>query len=230
MSFEADVSKELAKRTSLRPGLCILDVASGLGGSGCFLATEHHCKITGIDFIQEYIGVANTLVDLSRLNDRVNFCKNSALGMPFYGSAFDVVWSEHAQMNIADKRAFYAEIGRVLKPGGRLAFHDICESSGDPLHFSVPWAEDGSISFLALPETVRDLLGEVGFKIVVWEDKTCQSLEWYAAVAKKFKPCGPPPLGLYLLMGNTAKGKFENMIRNLQEGRIVVVQAVAKKD
>ena len=46
---------------------------------------------------------------------------------------------------------------------------------------------------------------------------------------ENLKLSGPKPLGLHLLMGDTAKTKFENNIRNLQEGRFVVFQAVAEK-
>ncbi len=37
------------------------------------------------------------------------------------------------------------------------------------------------------------------------------------------------PLGLHLLMGRTARTKFENNIRNLTERRFVVIQAVAQR-
>jgi len=50
------------------------------------------------------------------------------------------------QMNIADKRAFYGQIARVLGPRGRLLFHDVFQGPGGALHYPVPWAEDASIS------------------------------------------------------------------------------------
>jgi MPBQ/MSBQ methyltransferase len=224
-----DATSELAQRAALKPGLKVLDVGSGLGGSVRFLASEHQCKVIGVDLTEEYVDVANALADLVGLKVLVDFRQASALKLPFADGSFDVVWTEHVQMNIADKRAFYMEMARVLKSGGRLAFHDILEGSGEPLHFPVPWAEEASISFLATPGTVRGLLETLGFDIVDWEDKSRQSLQWFAAVVEKLERSGPPPLGLHLLMGTTRQAKFENNVRNLQEGRIVVVQAVARK-
>jgi MPBQ/MSBQ methyltransferase len=224
-----DATSELAQRAALKPGLKVLDVGSGLGGSVRFLASEHQCKVTGVDLTEEYVDVANALADLVGLKDLVEFRQASALKLPFADGSFDVVWTEHVQMNIADKRAFYMEMARVLKSGGCLAFHDILKGRGEPLHFPVPWAEEASISFLATPETVRGLLETLGFDIVDWEDKSRQSLQWFTAVVEKLTRSGPPPLGLHLLMGTTAQAKFENNVRNLQEGRIVVVQAVARK-
>jgi ubiquinone/menaquinone biosynthesis C-methylase UbiE len=224
-----EATVELANRASLKPGLRVLDVGSGLGGSVRYLVSEHQCRVTGIDLTREYVDAANALADLVGLKGSVEFRQSSALDMPFEDGSFDVVWTEHIQMNIADKRAFYTEIARVLTPRGRLVFHDIFQGEGGQPHYPVPWAEDSSISFLATPAAVRTILGEVGFKILDWEDKSQHSLEWFVSVVEKMKLSGPLPLGLHLLMGNTEKAKFENIIRNLQEWRIVVFQAVAEK-
>ena len=220
---------ELANRVSLQPGLHVLDVGCGLGGSARYLASEHGCYATGIDLTKEYVEVATALADLVGLKDRVEFRQSSALTIPFDNNSFDVVWTEHVQMNISDKRAFYTEIARVLKPGGRLLFHDIFQGDGGPPHYPVPWAETSEIGFLATPETIRGLLNTLGFKLLSWENKSQHSLEWFAATLERIKQSGPPPLGLHLLMGATVKAKFENVLRNLQEGRIVVFQAVAEK-
>lgn len=224
-----EATVELARRASLKPGLRVLDVGCGLGGSGRYLASEHQCKVVGIDLTNEYVDVANALAELVGLKHMVEHHRCSALDMPFDDGSFDVVWTEHVQMNIADKRAFYAEIARVLAPRGRLLFHDIFEGDGGPLHYPVPWSEDGSISFLASPGAVSEILGELGFSIRDWEDMSQPSLDWFVAAIEKLKLSGPPPLGLHLLMGNTSKTKFENQIRNLRERRFVVFQAIAEK-
>lgn len=224
-----EATVELARRASLKPGLRVLDVGCGLGGSGRYLASEHQCKVIGIDLTNEYVDVANALAELVGLKHMVEYHQCSALDMPFDDGSFDVVWTEHVQMNIADKQAFYAEIARVLAPRGRLLFHDIFQGDGGPLHYPVPWSEDGSISFLALPGAVSEILGELGFSIRDWEDMSQPSLDWFVAAIEKLKLSGPPPLGLHLLMGNTFKTKFENQIRNLRERRFVVFQAIAEK-
>jgi len=224
-----EATVELARRASLSPGLRVLDVGCGLGGSARYLAAEHQCQVTGIDLTQEYVNVANALADMVGLGDKVAFRQASALDMPFDDGSFDVVWTEHVQMNIANKRAFYREIGRVTRPKGLLLFHDIFLGDLGPLHYPVPWAEDASISFLAAPGEVRQILEDLGFVIHDWKDKSQSSLDWFVAAIEKLKVSGPPPLGLHLLMGNTAKTKFENNIRNLRERRFVVFQGRAEK-
>lgn len=224
-----EATVELARRAALKPGSRVLDVGCGLGGSARYLAAEHQCQVTGIDLTQEYVDVANALAGMVGLSDRVAFRQASALAMPFDDGTFDVVWTEHVQMNIADKHAFYGEIGRVTRPKGMLLFHDIFEGTGGPLHYPVPWAEESSISFLAMPEEVRTTLEDLGFVIRDWVDTSEPSLQWLVSVIEKTKVSGPSPMGTHLLMGDTARKKLENAIRNLREGRIVVYQARAEK-
>lgn len=216
---------ELAERAQLQPGQRVLDVGCGLGGSARHLAAEHGCDVTGVDLTAEYVAVARELSRLVRLDDRVRFEVGSALALPFGDATFDVAWTEHAQMNIADKRGLYAEIARVLVPGGRLVFHDIFQGDGGPPHFPVPWAEDGSTSFLATPAQVRSTLEALGFRVVDWADRTETARAWLEA--RLAQPA--PVLGIHLLMGANARAKLDNVVRNLAEGRIAVLQAVVQK-
>jgi MPBQ/MSBQ methyltransferase len=224
-----EATVELARRAALKPDSHVLDVGCGLGGSARYLAAEHQCQVIGIDLTREYVDVATALAGMVGLSDRVAFRQASALEMPFEDGTFDVVWTEHAQMNIADKHAFYREIGRVTRPKGTLLFHDIFEGNGGPLHYPVPWAEEPSISFLAAPEEVRTTLEHLGFVIHDWVDKSEPSLQWIVAAIEKTRVSGPAPIGAHLLMGDTARKKLENAIRNLREGRFVVYQARAEK-
>lgn len=219
---------ELAERAALKPGERVLDVGCGLGGSARYLAAERQCRVTGIDLTPEYVDAAAALAELVGLQAAVTFRQASALAMPFPDGSFDVVWTEHVQMNISDKQAFYAEIARVLVPGGRLVFHDIFQGDGGEVHYPVPWAENREISFLAPPETVQALLADLGFQILDWEDKSSQSLAWFQGARDRLQAAGSPPGG-GVFMGPTARNKFDNMLRNLAERRCNVVQAVARK-
>jgi SAM-dependent methyltransferase len=224
-----EATVELARRAALEPGSHVLDVGCGLGGSARYLAAEYRCRVTGIDLTREYVDAANALVGMVGLSDRVAFRQASALEMPFDDETFDVVWTEHVQMNIADKHAFYREIGRVTRPGGMLLFHDIFAGEDGPPYYPVPWAEEPSISFLAAPDEVRTILEDLGFVLHEWVDKSEPSLQWIVTALEKARVSGPPPIGTHLLMGDTAREKLDNVTRSLRDGRLAVYQARAEK-
>ncbi len=224
-----EATVELAHLADLRPGCRVLDVGCGLGGGVRYLADERRCQATGIDATREYVKTAKALTGMVGLSAKVKFIQGSALQIPFADGSFDVVWTEHAQMNIADKPGFFFEIARVLKPGGRFVFHDIFQGEDGEPHYPLPWADEPSISFMATAESLKTSLQEANLTILSWEDKSQRSLDWFAAVTEKLKKSGRSPLGLHLLMGGNAKLKSLNQIRNLQERRIAVIQGAGKK-
>lgn len=224
-----DATRELAALVQLDASHQVLDVGCGIGGSARHLATEYGCRICGIDLTEEYCRVAAMLSDRCGLSAQTSFRAASALELPFADASFDIAWTEHVQMNIADKARFYGEILRVLKPGGKLLFHDVFQGPGGEPHIPVPWAGGASISHLGAPAEIARLLQSIGLRQLHWEDVSAKSLAWFRALLERFATRGRPPLGLHLLMGADAPRKFENLARNLDEARIVVVQAVYER-
>jgi len=220
---------ELAGRHSFKPGTRVLDVGCGIGGSSRFLATKLGCNVTGIDLTHEFVDTAIRLSELVGLDGSVKFQQASALELPFADNSFDVVWTQHVQMNIQDKRRFYSEMARVLVPGGRLVFHDIFQNEDRQPYFPVPWAAEPSISFLTTPEKARSIIESLGLRIIDWEETTAKSLAWMQMMAEKAKAAPKPMPGLQIVMGDQTKVRLENAMRSLADDRIRVIQAVAEK-
>lgn len=221
-----EATVELAEFAGVTAADRVLDVGSGLGGSTRYLAANHGCRVTGVDLTPEYCDVATELSRKAGLADRVEFHCASALETPFEDGAFDLAWTQHVQMNIADKAALYREVHRVLKPGGRFVLHDILAGPEQPAHYPTHWAEREEMSFLISPEDLRALLEECGFRVKAWRDTTRVSHDWYLAAVARAQRDGPPPLGLHLLLGETAGEKIANVGRNLDERRLTVCQAL----
>ena len=220
---------ELAALAQLQGDTEVLDIGSGLGGTARFLAADYGCRVTGVDVTPGYCDVASDLSARLGLSERTRFRQGSALDLPFHDETFDVVWTEHVQMNIADKRRFYAEAARVLKPGGKLVFHDIFAGPGAPPQYPVPWAATSEISFLAPVAEVRFILDALGLRAEHWIDSSAASRQWFASVLARNAEHGPPPLGLHLLMGPTGKEKFSNLLENFRGECVQTIQAVLRK-
>lgn len=225
-----EASEELARIVEdTGPVDRVLDVGSGIGGACRFLARRLDCEVTGVDVTREYCELAAALSERVGLAGRTTFRQASALDLPFPDGTFDLVWTEHVQMNISDKTGFYREAARVLKPGGHLAFHDIVAGSRSPIHFPVPWADHAGISFLIDPGDLRRLLDAAGLQPTHWEDTTEASSRFFEGVLEGLDRHGPRPVGTHLLMGASAGPKLRNMARNLVEDRIRVLMVVLEK-
>ncbi len=221
---------EIAKLAEIQPDQSILDVGCGLGGSARYIADQFGCSIMGLDLTKEYIDVAKKLTEFVGLTDKISFKQGSALELPFPSGHFDIVWTEHTQMNISNKERFYGELSRVLKPKGRLVFHDIFAGDAVEPYFPAPWAEHESLSSLCTQEQAKTSIQNSNLTIEKWVDKSSLSLPFFKEMLQKIEQVGPPPLGLHLLMGKTAKTKLINQVRNLEENRISVVQGSALKN
>lgn len=218
---------DLARRAGLSPGLRVLDVGSGLGGPSRHLARDYGCHVTGLDLTREYCEVAGMLADMTGLSDRVAYRRGNALDMPFGDQSFDVVWTQHASMNIADKATLYDEIRRVLKVGGTLAFYDFAAGPGGDLHFPVPWSRTPRTNHLVAADALRGLLEERAFRVVEWRDVSAAAMDHYQRAAVASKPAGTrPPIGLHLLFGRDRSAMIKNQVRNLTERRVTLLQAV----
>jgi ubiquinone/menaquinone biosynthesis C-methylase UbiE len=225
----AESTIEIANLAQLQPNHDVLDVGCGLGGSARYIANEYGCSVTGIDLTDEYIDVANRLTEFVKLQDKVSFRQGSAIDLPFDSEIFDVVWTEHTQMNISDKEKFYGEINRVLKPGGRMVFHDIFGTENSP-YYPTPWAEYSELSSLFTQDEAKAIIEKSNLVVDKWIDTTKQSLQFFHEMSQKATNSDTVPLGLHLLMGKTAKTKFLNQVRNLEEDRISIAQGTALKN
>ena len=224
-----ETTVQLAELAGVDAGAHLLDVGCGIGGPARHLAAAFGCRVTGLDLTEEFCRVAAMLAARTDLSGLVDFRHGDALAMPFADQCFDLVWSQHASMNIADKDGLLAEMHRVLKPGGRLAIYDILAGPGGPLHFPVPWARTPDISFLDAPEALRARLEALGLDILAWRDVTKPVTDWTRTMRAKATEHGPRPLGLHLIMGPDWAEMIANIARNLEEGRIVLIQTVAQK-
>lgn len=223
-----EATGELAALAELRPGMHLLDVGSGLGGPARHLALAFGVRVTGIELTADYVRVARILTARAGLADRVAFEAGNALSAPFMMGAFDGAWLQHMVMNVADKARLFAELRRVLAPGGLLVVHEIVAPDGYRLRYPLPWARTPATSFVPRPERLQTTLATAGFAGRVWQDTTPLAAAWYRAILD----CpgdDPRLLGLHTLLGPDALPMIENLAEHLEAGHLGVVMGVFAK-
>ena len=206
----------------------VLDVGSGLGGPSRFLAWRYGVHVSGVDLTAEFVRVAQMLTQRTGQQGLVDYRQGDALDLPFADASFDVVWSQNAAMNVADRGRLYREMRRVLKPGGRLALQEVAAGPGGPPHFPVQWAREPSISFLYSAAATREQLEAAGFRVVVWQDTTEEARQSAARRARNTETA-PPPLGTHLILGDDWRAMFQNSARNLEERRTELFNAILER-
>lgn len=220
---------ELAKALSPHANERVLDIGSGLGGPSRYLAATYGCVVSGIDLSQSFVSAATYLAERAGHGEMVSYQKGDALALPFDDEKFDIAWTQHVAMNIADRTGFYSEASRVLRPGGRLAIYDVLAGGGGPIVYPVPWSKTAEGSYLLTQDEMKSSLADAGFEIISWTDRTDAALAWFQTLHKQQAAHPVAPIGLHLAMGPEFKAATANLARNLDEGRAVLIEAVAVK-
>jgi len=212
-------SLELLELSQIRADDRVLDIGAGLGGPARLLASKLGCRVDCVDLSPDYCAGAVLLNRLTGLDDRIQVREGNALDLPFPDDAYDAAWMLNVGMNIADKRKLYAEVYRVLSPGGRFAFQEIAAGAAATPYFPLPWATDPAHSFLVSGEEIRSVLGETGFSAELFEDISDAHLSRTPEVAT------PGQLSLAVFVDNLAQ-KAGNARRSLEENQIRLVRGV----
>jgi cyclopropane fatty-acyl-phospholipid synthase-like methyltransferase len=127
------LTRLMAERAGITPGMEILDIGCGTGGPAIHLAQTYGCRV---------VGISTSIVGVERARERgadagldgnVRFCvaEGTATGLP--SNTFDLVWIMESSHLIPEKELLLRESARLLRSGGKLCLCDIISSRPTPL-------------------------------------------------------------------------------------------------
>ncbi len=152
----------------------------------------------------------------------------SALSLPFPAGAFGGAYMLHVGMNIADKAALFAQVRRVLAPGGLFGVYDVMREGDGTLGYPVPWATSPDTSFVESRARYTELLAAAGFEVVKGRSRREFAVKFFQDLRARIAQSGVPPLGLHILMGAAAPQKIGNMVDALQRGLISPTEIICR--
>lgn len=178
-------TEAIIQEAQVRPGMRVLDLASGTGEPALTLATAvaPGGHITATDLVPEMLAVAEENARQRGLNN-MTFQAADAEALPFPDQSFDVVTCRFGIMFFPNAQKALREVQRVLKPGGRAAFVAWGPLEQNPpftstmgvfrKYVQLPPPEPGApnIFNFAQPGTLSVALRDAGFQQVREEART----------------------------------------------------------
>lgn len=209
-----------------RPSVQVLDVGCGIGGPARYLARHRDARVTGVDLTPEFVEVARELTCRCGLADAVDFQVGNAIELPIPDGGVDAACLLHVGMNIEDKSRLFAEVRRVVRPGGWFAVYDVMRVGPGEIDYPVPWASDAKGSFVAEPQTYRRLLVEAGFRVEHERDRWEFGIEFFSRMRSLWTQ-GPPPLGPHIVIGHDFATKVANLVEAMQRGLLAPTEMIS---
>ncbi|WP_027054000.1 class I SAM-dependent methyltransferase [Mesorhizobium erdmanii] len=164
-------------------GKTVLDIGCGSGGVTLHLVERHGAAhATGFDVEQPVIEAARRRATGLGLSDRADFVQAPPGPLPFADRSFDVVFSKDALLHVPDKDGLFAEIFRVLKPGGVFAASNwMIGHDGEPSAAMKTYVAAEGLSFtMASPARYAEAMRRAGFADITVRDRN----PWYRGVAR----------------------------------------------
>lgn len=174
-----------AKSDKLTASARILDIGSGYGGALRYLVKRFGCQGIGLNLSEvenERHREKNVQVGLG---DKIEVVEGSFESIPFEDHTFDLVWSQDAILHSGDRAEVFAEVERVLKPGGEFLFTDPMQSDDCPPGVLRPILDRIHLESLGSPRTYEMLAKQVGLEKVEFDDRTQQLVNHYSAVLRE---------------------------------------------
>ncbi|KAJ7967120.1 Methyltransferase [Quillaja saponaria] len=157
---------------NVKPGAKILDAGCGVGGPMRAIASHSGANVVGITINQYQVNRAKTHNKKAGLDKLCEVVFGNFLQMPFKDNSFDGVYSIEATCHAPKLEEVYAEIYRVLKPGGMYVSYEWVTTelykAEDPEHVEVIQgiergdALPGLRSYNEIASTAK----KVGFEVV----------------------------------------------------------------
>jgi SAM-dependent methyltransferase len=118
-AFTTPPAAELVTYAQVKPGAKVLDVACGTGVVSV-TAARAGALVKGLDLSPVLVEAARANAAIAGVS--IDFVEGDAESLPYGDGSFDVVLSQYGHMFAPRPEVTIAEMLRVLRPGGRIAF------------------------------------------------------------------------------------------------------------
>lgn len=177
----------VARLTALNARSRVLDIGAGYGGSARFLAKTHGCDVTCLNISDAQNDTNRFLNRRQGLARLVSVVHGSFEDFPSPDSSVNIVWSQDAILHSGDRERVFAEVLRVLEPGGDFVFTDPMQADDVPAGVLQPVYDRIHLRSLGSFRDYRDLAERLGFETVSLDDRTANLRTHYRRVGEELR-------------------------------------------
>ena len=193
-SFEDSLVRHelfLAKAIGIHPGMRVLDVGCGVGGPMRVISREFGAHVVGLNNNAYQLGKCEAYNQAADLEHQTEILQGDFMQIPAAEASFDAAYQIEATSHAPDKEGAFAEIWRVLRPGGMFGGYEWCMTSRynaeDPDHQEIERGIEmgNSLPQIALFDDVLGALENVGFEVIESFDAADDSdpeTPWYRSL------------------------------------------------
>ncbi|HRP69559.1 MAG TPA: methyltransferase domain-containing protein [Turneriella sp.] len=142
----------------------VLDLGSGYGGAARYIADKIGCNVVCLNLSATENKRNIEKNKEANLDKKIEVVEGSFEQLEFGDATFDIVWSEDAILHAGDKKRVFAEIARVLKPGGFLIFTDPMQADNCPEGVLEPVLQRIHLQSMGSIKLYRELAKENKFR------------------------------------------------------------------
>lgn len=165
----------VARRAGIKSGSCVCDIGCGYGGSAKIFAEHYRARVIGINVSKKQYELAK-LFNAGLADVNFMHCDGLDNGLP--AGSFDAVVCVESTEHMQDKPAFFAEVSRLLRPGGRFVVVAWLarEQPGatETKYLLEPICAEGRLPSMASAREYEEMLASAGFGDLEFEDLTRQ--------------------------------------------------------
>jgi phosphoethanolamine N-methyltransferase len=165
-------------------GCEVLDIGCGLGAIDELLVNQYRARsVVGVDIDPALLAGMKQRIARAGLENRIRVVRVDGGTLPFDAASFDVVFSKDSLVQIPDKPKIFADVLRVLRPGGRFIASDWLRGgsgaySSEMMEF---FRLEGIAYNMATLDESAAALRAAGFVDVEIRDRH----DWYLALAQR---------------------------------------------
>lgn len=171
-----NMDRVMADIARVSPGDHVLDAGCGVGGGAFWLARNRSARVQGITIVEGQASRGTRLATARGLCGQITFSCQDFCRSAFADGTFDVVWARESVCHAVEKRQFFEEANRLLRPGGRLVMADFARTERpagpDDEELLISWLQGWAVPGLASMAELTYCCRETGFEGIELRDVT----------------------------------------------------------